>query len=499
MGSVFSRTPEPDPNWNQRELWDAEERQREAERIVCRAREAVERATCEAEEQRQRAHEAEVAASRAAQAAHDAAERIRQEVERAERRAREEAAERATGEQRQRDDRAEVAALRAVQAAHEERACEEAEVRTREEEARARQEVETRAREAAEGRTREEEALARQEAETRAREEAEARAREQEARAERILQEMEEQRRRQEAEATAAREEEARRQMAAEEEIRLARQAQEEAEQKAHEAAEAARKAQAEREEIEGQLRIGIWPVVVPTPEEIRLAKAKVQCDDAIFHFAVAGIAGSGKSSLINAIRGLNNNDPHAAPAGVNETTLEISSYAHTTRNLTSAWYDIPGSGTLGTPDWQYFNSQGLYTFDCILVLFSDSFTTTDLTILANCHRFQIPTFIVRSKSDQHILNIMTDMGYDSDKENTNRRAQFYKVARQRYISETRRSVRRNLTEANLPDQRVYTVSKKTLLGAVKDQGPKGIIDEVELLTDLYHSTWATTSYKKFT
>ncbi|KAI6045808.1 interferon-inducible GTPase-domain-containing protein, partial [Pisolithus marmoratus] len=385
-------------------------------------------------------------------------------------------------------DEAEASARRQAEAdAREEaetHAHEEAEARAREEEAHARQEAETRAREEAEARAREEEARARQ---TRAREEAEARAREQEERAERILQEMEEQRRRQEAEAAAVREEEARRRNALEEETRRATRAQEEAEQTVREAAEAAIRALAAREEIERQLIIGTQPVVVPTPEEIRLARERVQYDDAVSHIAIAGIAGSGKPSLINALRGLNNNDRNAAPTGVNETTLEISRYVDA-HNPQLAWYDIPGSGTARTPDWQYFHSQGLYVFDCILVLINDRFTTTDLAILTNCHHFRIPTFIVRSKSDQHISNLMMDMGYDPDEEDTDRQAQFRQVARDQYISETRQNVENNLAEANLPDQRVYIVSKWTLLAAVKDQGPRGtVIDEIELLTNLYN------------
>ncbi|KIK21856.1 hypothetical protein PISMIDRAFT_103351 [Pisolithus microcarpus 441] len=257
-------------------------------------------------------------------------------------------------------------------------------------------------------------------------------------------------------------------------------------ERKAREAAELARRVQAEREELERQLRRGIQPVVRPTLEEIRLAKAKVQYDDAMFHFAVAGIAGSGKSSLINALCGMNNSDPNAAPTGVNETTMEISRYVDTTHPEQFAWYDVPGSGTLGTPDWQYFNSQGLYVFDCVLVLVNNRFTVTDQAILRNCHHFQIPTFIVRSKSDQHILNLMMDMGFDSDMEDTDSREQFFNIARERYISGTRQSVKDNLATANLPDQRVYIVSKKTLFSAAQNRQPMGMIDEVELLTDLY-------------
>ncbi|KAI6115192.1 P-loop containing nucleoside triphosphate hydrolase protein [Pisolithus croceorrhizus] len=227
----------------------------------------------------------------------------------------------------------------------------------------------------------------------------------------------------------------------------------------------------------------------MPTLEEIRLARANLQYDDAMFHFAIAGIAGSGKSSLINALCGMNNSDPNAAPTGVNETTMRISRYVDTAHPEQFAWYDVPGSGTSGTPDWQYFNSQGLYVFDCIVVLFNNHFTTTDLAILTNCHHFQIPVFIVRSKSDQHILNLMMDMSYDPDKD-TDSREQFYNVARERFISETRQTVKTNLAEANLPDQRVYIVSKKTLFGAVKNKRSKGMIDEVELLTDLYSEAY---------
>lgn len=80
----------------------------------------------------------------------------------------------------------------------------------------------------------------------------------------------------------------------------------------------------------------------------------------------------------------------------------------------------------------------------------------------------------------------MMDMGFDSDMEDTDSREQFFNIARERYISGTRQSVKDNLATANLPDQRVYIVSKKTLFSAAQNRQPMGMIDEVELLTDLY-------------
>lgn len=325
-----------------------------------------------------------------------------------------------------------------------------------------------------------------------AQQQAEARAREERERQEAIKRELEAERERariaEEAArraAIAAQEEENRRQRAREEEMKRAREEQAAAEEAARKAAEQARKAREEQEEVERQLKEGIQPVVMPSADELRAAKKNIQYKDGVFHFAVAGVAGSGKSSLINALCGMGNQDTNAAPTGVVETTLEVARYTNPNHADQFAWYDIPGSGTLKIPDWQYFNSQGLYVFDCVIVLFNNRFTMTDQAILANCRRFKIPTFIVRSKADQHIRNLMEEMGYDSDNE-AETKEEMYKAGREQFINETRRSVRENLSEAQLPDQRVYMVSHRVLLGIVRDKSPKRTIDELDLLRDLH-------------
>ncbi|KAG2033596.1 immunity-related GTPases-like protein, partial [Suillus americanus] len=222
-----------------------------------------------------------------------------------------------------------------------------------------------------------------------------------------------------------------------------------------------------------------------PTPEEVRTIKRLAQYREDLFHVAVAGVAGGGKSSLINAFRGLRNMDINigAAATGTTETTTAITRCPDPNVEYPYVWYDVPGAGTLKTPDWQYFNDQGLYICDCIIVLFDNRFTMTDIAVLTNCKRFKIPTYIVRSKADQHIYNIMKDMGYDSD--NVEDRKQHHHIARQRFIQQTRQSVKDNLENANIPDQRVYIVSNETMLSVVKEKQPKKVIDEIELLNDL--------------
>ncbi|KAI6101812.1 interferon-inducible GTPase-domain-containing protein [Pisolithus sp. B1] len=225
-----------------------------------------------------------------------------------------------------------------------------------------------------------------------------------------------------------------------------------------------ARAAEAAQRDAEERLRNGIQPVILPTPEEVMAAKARVHYQEGIFHFAIAGRAGAGKSSLINAFRGLRNNERGAAGVGTEETTSRISRYPDPNSDNPFVWYDIPGAGTLSQPDWLYFNNQGLYVFDCIIVLFDNRFTQTDIAILTNCRRFQIP----------HLHN--DDTQYQS----------LYVQAREQFITGTRATVQRDLQRAKLPNQRVYIVSNRSLLSITKGRklSPE-IIDEFELMKDL--------------
>ncbi|KAI6045815.1 interferon-inducible GTPase-domain-containing protein [Pisolithus marmoratus] len=300
----------------------------------------------------------------------------------------------------------------------------------------------------------------------------------------------------------AAREEAERARQAAEEERLRVELAQAEAERARAVAAEEARKAIAAMEEAELRWKKGVRPVVTPSLEELERAKERIQYQEGFFHFAVTGVAGSGKSSLVNAFRGLHNKDAGAAATGVTETTLETARYSDPNPNHQLLWFDIPGAGTPKVPDWQYFNEHGFFVFDCIIVLFDARFTMTDIAILSNARRFNIPTYIVRSKADQNIRNIMRDMGYNSDDdedEDRGRRNRLYKVARKQYIEKTRESVRANLEDANLPNQEVYLVSNDTMLSCVTTQTPpKKVIDEIELLADIFTQVVSPRSLHKY-
>ncbi|KAJ7231729.1 P-loop containing nucleoside triphosphate hydrolase protein [Mycena haematopus] len=229
----------------------------------------------------------------------------------------------------------------------------------------------------------------------------------------------------------------------------------------------------------------------MPSADDLEEAKRRIGYRDGLYHFAVAGIAGGGKSSLINALRGLRNRDVGAAATGITETTLRVSRFPDSDPKNPFVWYDIPGAGTLQVRDWQYFNEQGLYVFDALVVLVDNRFTMTDIAILRNARLFGIPCYIVRSKADIHIHNVMMDMGYESDDEeqDARSRAKIEYAAREHFVSATRQNVRDNLRAADLPDQRVYIVSNSTMLSATRanitTKMAKKLIDEFGFLQDL--------------
>lgn len=247
------------------------------------------------------------------------------------------------------------------------------------------------------------------------------------------------------------------------------------------------------REEAERNLQEGIPPVKYPTGEEFQLMRQKLGYQEGYMHVAVTGFSGCGKSSLINALRGLKSSyspKEGIAQIGTSETTTEAGRYYDPSRQWL-AWYDVPGAGTVNIRDWQYFNDQGLYIFDVIIVVAGDRFTETDIELLFHCKRFGIPAFVVRSKSDQHIANVIKIMKNDDDgdsddeSDSEERKSNRFLEGRGKYIADTRNNFQALLKQVGLPQQKVYIVCDDAVRSLVKNSKTTGVIDEVELMRDL--------------
>ncbi|PBK95244.1 P-loop containing nucleoside triphosphate hydrolase protein [Armillaria gallica] len=250
---------------------------------------------------------------------------------------------------------------------------------------------------------------------------------------------------------------------------------------------------------MEEKWRKGIHPVEWPSREQYDMVK-RLLYKDGKFHLAIAGKSGTGKSSLINAFRGMGDDDEGSADVDVIESTTTVTPYPDPNPANPFIWFDIPGSGTVNCPDWSYFNDHGLYIFDAIIVLLGDRFTDGDLAILKNCKRYCIPTYIVRSKSDIHIANLV-----ERKQKRPGARGNLIGIneeARKEYLDKTRETVQVNLKNIGPPplSQRVYAVSRKTLTCLVREEslGDLDILDEHELLRDLLQDAYSRRSEKSW-
>ena len=149
-------------------------------------------------------------------------------------------------------------------------------------------------------------------------------------------------------------------------------------------------------------------------------------------------MGGTGKSTLVNSLRGLLASGPGATKTGPNEATMEVGRYPRPDKESPLSrivWYDMPSVPT--TPGGSdYFNAQGLFIFDFIIVVLGDGLRTQELDILASCKMYNIPSFSVRSKADIHIQN--TENGRGCSREGA------YRI----YLDETRSILKKELGSA---------------------------------------------------
>uniref|UniRef100_A0A3B4H774 Immunity related GTPase cinema n=1 Tax=Pundamilia nyererei TaxID=303518 RepID=A0A3B4H774_9CICH len=119
-------------------------------------------------------------------------------------------------------------------------------------------------------------------------------------------------------------------------------------------------------------------------------------------NIAITGESGAGKSTFVNALRGLSDDDEGAAPTGVTETTIEVTPYPHPNYPNVTLW-DLPGIGSTKFPADKYLELVGFEKFDLFIIISATRFTENDVKLAQEIQRMKKKFYFVRSKIDNDI------------------------------------------------------------------------------------------------
>ncbi|XP_063077004.1 interferon-inducible GTPase 5-like [Engraulis encrasicolus] len=146
------------------------------------------------------------------------------------------------------------------------------------------------------------------------------------------------------------------------------------------------------------------------TERAMAKAKAKKTVDKVVLNIAVTGETGVGKSSFLNAIRGVERGDEGWAPTGVIETTMEPKEYAHPTMPNVKIW-DLPGIGSPSFEAKAYLKKIHFEKHDFFIIVSAERFKENDLKLANEIKKKKKNFYFVRSKIDDDVRNESEDGG----------------------------------------------------------------------------------------
>ncbi|XP_060782167.1 interferon-inducible GTPase 5-like [Neoarius graeffei] len=126
------------------------------------------------------------------------------------------------------------------------------------------------------------------------------------------------------------------------------------------------------------------------------------QQDCVELNIAITGESGSGKSTFINAFRGLGDEDEGSAETGVVETTTKATPYPHPKFPNVKLW-DLPGIGTPRFKADEYLEEVQFEQYDFFIIIAADRFRECHTNLATEIVKMKKKFYFVRSKIDSNI------------------------------------------------------------------------------------------------
>ncbi|XP_069496900.1 interferon-inducible GTPase 5-like [Ambystoma mexicanum] len=132
------------------------------------------------------------------------------------------------------------------------------------------------------------------------------------------------------------------------------------------------------------------------------LKKSLESLENAQLDIAITGESGSGKSTFVNAIRGMEDEVDGAAKTGVVETTMLATPYQYHNHSNVTIW-DLPGIGTPMFKADTYLETVNFSRYDFFILIASERFKENHIQLALEIQRMGKKFYFVRSKVDSDL------------------------------------------------------------------------------------------------